>query len=155
MNEPEDGFSAGLAYIVSEADRGRPEELYALFRQPTDESGWHIAMSGVRRPDEAITARRESWGGVAVRLRPSEAGMTTEAVDKDGLVLCFDQNARDAPQLVYGLVADHVTAVDVEWLGRSRPARVENNAFAALVDAQFDDAISIVLTRADGTSVRI
>ncbi|MDP9490961.1 MAG: hypothetical protein M3P42_01975 [Actinomycetota bacterium] len=155
MSEPAGGVSGGFMYMVADEDRRPVEELYALFRRTPESSRGHLLMTGLRRPDDALYAKPFRLTGVDFRLVPDGGGGTTEAVDSDGLTMAFEQEFDGAPLLVYGLVADHVTAVEVLISGKPRPARLENNAYAALVDAEVDDFEGVVLHRADGTSVRV
>ena len=155
MSEPEGGVSGAFAYIVADEERCPVEKLYAAFRRPADSPAGHRLMEGLRRPDDALYAKPFRSNGVSYRLTPDGGGGTTEAVDLDGWTLSFEQEADGEPLLVYGLVADHVTAVDILIGEEPHRARLENNAYALLVPADMDDIQGAVLHRAGGTSVRV
>jgi hypothetical protein len=112
-------------------------------------------MAALRRPGDGLYAKPFRQYGVDYRLLPDGGGGITESITADGLIVSFEQEASGEPLLVYGFVAEHVVGVDVIVAGRTVPARLENNAYAALVEAEPDDLETVVLYRADGTSVRI
>jgi hypothetical protein len=155
MSEPEGGVSGAFAYIVADEERCPVEKLYAAFRRPAESPAGHRLMERLRRHDDALYAKPFRSHGVSYRLEPDGGGGTTEAVDLDGWTLSFEQEAEGKPLLVYGLAADHVAAVEVLVGGESHPARLQNNAYAVLVDASADDLEGAVLYRANGSSVRV
>lgn len=153
--EPRGGWSGGFMYMVAEEDRGDPKTLYSLFASPPDRGKYHTALRDVRRPGDAIVAKPFGDHGVAVAFLPDGGGQTTEAVCEDGLVVCYEQEADGAPLLVWGLVADHVRRVEVVAPDGTLRARLADNAFAAFVQADQEDAVSVVIHRADGTKGRV
>jgi hypothetical protein len=155
MSEPEGGVTGGFAFFVDDAHRNDPRTLYSLFRGEPESPFGHLAMAALRRTGDGLYARPFGRYGIDYRLLPDGGGGTTEAVDGDGLIVSFEQEATGEPLLVYGFVADHVVAVDVVVAGRAVAARLENNAYAVFVDADPDDLETVVVQRADGTSVRI
>jgi hypothetical protein len=157
MTEPEVGFSGALHAFGGDAARGIPLELYALFRRPPDPQHGHLAMRGLRTPDDALYAK-PSGQGVEYQRWPFGSGGLKRFVDADGLIVAFEWDV-DRSFLVFGLVADHVQSVEVVVEGRSSQARLENNAYALLTEAEPDESqnvpFSVVLHRQDGTTARI
>jgi hypothetical protein len=155
MSEPEGGVSGGFAFVQDDTHRNDPRKLYSLFRGEPEAPSGHLAMAALRRPGDGLYAKPFRQYGVDCRLLPDGGGGITESITADGLIVSFEQEASGEPLLVYGFVAEHVVGVDVIVAGRTVPARLENNAYAALVEAEPDDLETVVLYRADGTSVRI
>jgi hypothetical protein len=154
MSGREGGVSGGFVFAVDEAHRNDPRELYSLFRGEPQAPSGHLAMAALRRPGDGLYAKPFRGYGVDYRLLPDGGGGITESIDADGLIVSFEQEATGEPLLVYGFVADHVFALDVVVAGRTVAARLENNAYAVLVEAEPDELETVVLHRADGTSVR-
>jgi hypothetical protein len=155
MSEPEGGVSGGFVFVESDAHRNDPLELYSLFRgEPDLPQGRYLAMSGVRRPGDVLSAKPFRKHGVDYRLLPDGGGIT-ESIGVDGVIISFEQEVAGEPLLVYGFVADHIVAVDIRAAGKTSGARLENNAYAALAEAEPDELEGLVFRRSDGTTYAV
>jgi hypothetical protein len=115
-------------------------------------------MRGLRTPDDELYAQPHGERGVEYHLHPFGSAGVQGYVDSDGLIVSYEWNV-DRSFLVFGFVADHVEAVEVVVDGRPLPARLENNAYAVLTEAEPDESrdvpFQVVLHRLDGTTVQI
>jgi hypothetical protein len=101
------------------------------------------------RPYDLVAMTTEH-GGVAFSLEP-KGSATCARPTSDGLVFAAQLDPRDA--IVFGLVGDDVTSVDLVIDGETRQARLGQNGFAVEIPSPVGKTLQkIVLHHADGST---
>jgi hypothetical protein len=173
--EENGGTSYSLLRIEHDEERRPAGELYGVFsreRTPADERAQsqverfgspgnpsenskgpdlgiarpettRLLLDGIEGPTTGLAAALTTSGAVCFSLLPNGGGSCSVPGD-DGFELAASEG-RDL--VVFGLVSDAVTAVDVVGGGERRRAQLGTNGFAIVLDGTFEELDAVVIHR--------
>jgi hypothetical protein len=121
--------------------------------EPIEEEG-RLLLQGLGAEEDMVYAASTTNDHICHALLPS-GGVVCGAPGPDGLDLHWVYQP-SRPLVVYGLVGDEITSVDVVIAGQTYAARMGENAFGIRVEGAKPSELDIVvLHRRDGTTNNI
>jgi hypothetical protein len=154
FSQKQDGLDLAEALAASvrtscEDEAEEDEESPGSLGEALPATGRILVEDVGSRPYDLVAMTTEH-GGVALSLEP-KGSATCARPTSDGLVFATQLDPRDA--IVFGLVGDDVTAVDLVIDGEARQARLGENGFALEIQTPVGKTFEkVVLHHADGST---